>query len=144
MFPSLWLGFHYASDKKWNKDAFFKFHRTFFQALKNEHFRNLSMKEKQTQRHREQICGCQGEGGYRGGWGGSLRLADANYTERMNKQQGPTVQHRELYPVSWDRPWWKILWEKECKSMYDWVTMLHSRNGLNTVNQLSPNKNKHN
>ena len=23
---------------------------------------NLSMKQKQTQRHREQICGCQGEG----------------------------------------------------------------------------------
>ena len=22
----------------------------------------------------------------------------------------PTVQHRELYPISWDRPWWKIAW----------------------------------
>ena len=28
--------------------------------------------------------------------------------------------------------------------MYDWATMLHSRNELNTVNHLSPNKNKPN
>ena len=39
---------------------------------------NLSMKQKQTQRHREQTCGCQ-EGGEAGeGWIGSLGLADAN------------------------------------------------------------------
>ena len=25
-------------------------------------------------------------------------------TFRMDKQQGPTVQHRELYPISWDKP----------------------------------------
>ena len=25
----------------------------------------------------------------------------------MDKQWGPTVQHRELYGVSWDRSWWK-------------------------------------
>lgn len=29
-----------------------------------------------------------------------LGLADANITLRMEKQQGLTVQHRELYPVS--------------------------------------------
>ena len=28
---------------------------------------NISMKHKQTHRHREQICGCQGRGGGRGG-----------------------------------------------------------------------------
>ena len=28
---------------------------------------NLSMKQKQTHRHREQTCGCQGEGGSQGG-----------------------------------------------------------------------------
>ena len=33
---------------------------------------------KQTHRHREQICGCQG-GGAGEGWIGSLGLADANY-----------------------------------------------------------------
>ena len=28
---------------------------------------------------------------------------------RMDKQQGPTVQCRELYPIFWDRPSWKII-----------------------------------
>ena len=47
---------------------------------------NLSMKQKQTHRYREQICGCQG--GSRGGegWNGSLGLADANWYTRMDKQ----------------------------------------------------------
>ena len=33
---------------------------------------------------------------------------------RMDKQGGSPVQRKELYPVSWDRPWWNIIWEKEC------------------------------
>ena len=37
---------------------------------------NLSTKQKQTHRRREQTCGCQGVGE---GWVGSLGLADANY-----------------------------------------------------------------
>ena len=79
---------------------------------------NLPMKQKQTHRHREQTCGCQGGGWVGDGWTGSLGLVDANYyiywvgqkvrsgrpvtlyknpnelfgqTNRMNKQQGPTV-----------------------------------------------------
>ena len=40
---------------------------------------NVSTKQKQTRRHREQTCGCQEGGGVREGWSGSLRLADANY-----------------------------------------------------------------
>ena len=38
---------------------------------------NLSTKQKQTHRHREQTCGCQG--GVGEGRTGSLGLADANY-----------------------------------------------------------------
>ena len=38
---------------------------------------NLSTKQKQTHRHREQTCGCQG--GVGGGWIGNLGLTDANY-----------------------------------------------------------------
>ena len=38
----------------------------------------------------------------------------------MNKQWDPTAQHRELYLISWDRLWRKIVWEKECTYMYDW------------------------
>ena len=34
-------------------------------------------------------------------------------TVRMDKQRGPTVQHRELYPVTWDRTSWKIIGEEE-------------------------------
>ena len=38
---------------------------------------NLSMKQKQTHRHREQTCGCRWGQGEE--WSGSLGLADANY-----------------------------------------------------------------
>ena len=40
---------------------------------------NLSTKQKQTHRHREQTYGCQGGEGVVEGWIGSLGLADANY-----------------------------------------------------------------
>ena len=56
--------------------------------------RNLSMKQKQTHRHRDQISDCQhGEWGWRAGrdglgiWGWWM----LNITFRMDKQQGPTV-----------------------------------------------------
>ena len=39
----------------------------------------LPTEQKQTHRHREQTCGCQGGGGIEEGWTGSLGLADANY-----------------------------------------------------------------
>ena len=56
-------------------------------------------------------------------------------TNHQDKHWGPTVQHRELDPISWERIWWKIIWEKECMYMYDWVTPLYRRNWYNTVNQ---------
>ena len=59
------------------------------------------------------------------GWSGSLGLVDVNYTFRMNKQWGPTAQHREPYPITCDRMWKKI--KKEHIYMYDWVTLLYSR-----------------
>ena len=40
---------------------------------------NISTKQKQTHRHREQTCGCQGGGGVWEGRIGSLGLADANH-----------------------------------------------------------------
>ena len=40
---------------------------------------NISRKQTQTHRHREQTCGCQGGGGAEEGWIGGLRLADVNY-----------------------------------------------------------------
>ena len=43
---------------------------------------NLSAKEKQTHRCREQTWGCQGGGKGEKGYVGSLGLADANYIYR--------------------------------------------------------------
>ena len=40
---------------------------------------NISGKEKQTQRFREETCGCQGRGQVGEGRFGNLGLADANY-----------------------------------------------------------------
>ena len=40
---------------------------------------NLSTKWKQTHRHREQTCGCQGGEDLGEAWVGSLGLADENY-----------------------------------------------------------------
>ena len=38
------------------------------------------------------------------GWTGNVGLVDANYYIQNDRQSGPTVQHKELYPVSRDRP----------------------------------------
>ena len=82
--------------------------------------------------------------GKRGGSGmdGSLGLQMQTITFRMDKQWGPTAQHRELYLISWGRTRWKIVWEKECICVCAWVTTLCSRNWRNTVNQLYSNKSK--
>jgi len=51
---------------------------------------NLSTEQKQTQRPREESCGCQ-EGRQAGArWIGGLQLTDVNYIYRMDKQ-GPAV-----------------------------------------------------
>ena len=36
----------------------------------------------------------------------------------MDKQQGPTVQHRKLYSISCDNPQWKRIW----KNVYVYIT----------------------
>ena len=65
---------------------------------------NLSVKQKQTDRHREQTYGCQGGGGWGtnevGGWDQQIQTI----VYRMDKQQGPTVQHREQYSISYGKP----------------------------------------
>ena len=59
---------------------------------------NLSTKQKQT--HTEiRLVAVKREGE---GWMGQIQTT----TFRMDKQ-GATVQHRELYPISWDKPSWK-------------------------------------
>ena len=52
---------------------------------------NLSTKQKQTHKHREQTCGCQRGEWVEEGWIKSLGLADATIIHRVDKQQGATV-----------------------------------------------------
>ena len=61
-----------------------------------------STKQKQTHGHREQTCACQGEEGRE--WDGLECQGQQMQTIifRMDKQQGPTVWHRELYAISWE------------------------------------------
>ena len=44
----------------------------------------------------------------------------------VDKQWDFAVEHRELYPVTCDGTWWRIMWEKEY--IYDWVPLLHNGN----------------
>ena len=61
---------------------------------------NLSMKQKQIPGHREQTDHCQG--GERvgrdelGGWDEQM----PTITQRLDRQQGLTVEHREAYSIS--------------------------------------------
>ena len=57
-----------------------KYHMiSFICGIQNMTQMNLSKKQKQAHRHREQTCGCQRGGGVREKWTGSLGLADVNY-----------------------------------------------------------------
>ena len=69
---------------------------------------NMSRKQKQTYRHREQTCGCQGRSKLEAGRTGVWQQM-GTITRRMDKQQGPMVWHKELYSVSCDKPKWKRL-----------------------------------
>ena len=65
---------------------------------------NLSVKQKQNYRYREEPSGCQ-EGGGRGrdgvgGWGQWMQAIMYG----MDKNQHATVQHRELYSAFYDKP----------------------------------------
>ena len=78
--------------------------------LNIENQQRKSMKSKadsQTHRHREQTYGCQVQGG-RGRDGlGAWDQQMQTIIQRMDKQQGPTVQHRELCLIPCDKPKWK-------------------------------------
>ena len=68
---------------------------------------NLSAKEKQTHRHREQTWGCQGGGKVGEGYVGSLGLADANYIYIGWINNKVLLYSRELYSISCDKLQWK-------------------------------------
>ena len=69
---------------------------------------NLSMNQKQTHRRRDQTGGCKGVRGWGKGmeWEAEVLTQGINLY-RMDKQQGPTAQHRELYSIPCDKQEWK-------------------------------------
>ena len=50
------------------------------------------------------------------GWGAGLEIIER---QGFNNKWGPTVQHRELCPFSWDRTWWG--WNEKKNVMYVWL-----------------------
>ena len=64
---------------------------------------SLSTKQQQNHRNKEQTVIASGEGGRKwdgwGVWGWQVQII----TFRMDKQGDPAVQHKELYPITYDR-----------------------------------------
>ena len=69
----------------------------------NLYMTQMNLSVKQNQRHRE-TGGCQGRGGWEraelGVW--DQQIQTGKY--RTDKYQGPSVQHRELYLIFYDKP----------------------------------------
>ena len=74
---------------------------------------NLSMKQKQNHGHKEQKGGCQGGQGWERIELGVSDQQMQTGIKRMDKQQGPTVYHRQLYSISCDKPKWKRTCQKD-------------------------------
>ena len=64
----------------------------------------LSIKQKHIRRHRERQCGCRGGGAWWREGLGAWEEQTQTTEYRSDKQQDPTVQHRELDSVSSDKP----------------------------------------
>ena len=67
---------------------------------------NVSMKEKQTHRQREQTCGCQEGGREEGGTDWEFEVSRRpllHLIYRADKQQGPTGD-RELHSIPCNKP----------------------------------------
>ena len=72
----------------------------------------MRIKRKSSDRHREQTYGCQGGWWERDGvgvWGQQMQTIICG----RDKQQGPNVQHRELYSIFYDKPMEKNILKKK-------------------------------
>ena len=76
-----------------------KYSITYTQNLKKMIQINLYTKQKQTHRHRKQTYGCQWG---KGGEGGINWEHGVNRYKLLDKQQGLTVQHKELSSISYN------------------------------------------
>ena len=78
--------------------------------LKTENQQRKSMKPKavsQTHRHREQTYGCQVQGGRGRDGPGVWDQQMQTIIQRMDKQQGPPAQHKELCSIPCGKQKWK-------------------------------------
>ena len=92
---------------------------------------NLSTKQKQTHRHREQTCGCQ-VGVERGmDWEFGVKRCKLLYTGWINKVLVNGTGNYIQYPVinhngkEYEK---EFIYIYICIYMYDWITLLYSRN----------------
>ena len=70
---------------------------------------NMPTKQKQSHRYKEQTYGCQEEEGWEREGLGVWDQQRQTIIYSMEKQQGPSVQHREIYSIFHDEPQWKII-----------------------------------
>ena len=82
---------------------------------------NLSTKQKQTHRHGEQTCDLKGGGweGRKTDWDFGVGRRKLLLIEWINNKVllYSTVYHRELNPISFDKPSWKTILKKK-ESLY--------------------------
>ena len=67
----------------------------------------------------------KGESGWGRGKSGDWDQQIQMTTQKMGKQQGPAVEHRELYLVYSTKPQWKRIWKRIGTN---WITLLYTRN----------------
>ena len=63
---------------------------------------------------------------------GRFGLADVRFIYRMDKQQGPTVQHRELHSISYNKHYIQYCVINHNKDVYMYTESLHCMAGVDT------------
>ena len=89
---------------------------------------DLSAKQKQIMDMEDRLVFARGEGeGV--GWTGNLGLVDANCCFCSGWAMGSCciAQGTISSPITCDGTGWRIMWEKECIYMYNWVNLLYTQ-----------------
>ena len=95
-------------------------------ATKHSTAQTVSTKQKKTHRHREQNCSVPRGRGMGEGWIGSLGL-EIKMQTIIHKMDKSKVLLYSTGGTIFNILWWKED-EKECIYMYNWITLLGSRN----------------
>ena len=98
---------------------------------------NIFTKQQQTCQHKQQSYGHQRGGGTRdklGVWGQNIHTT----IYETGNQQGPTLQHREIYSISCNNLKWKRMLKR---NIYIYESFYYTPEIKQIVNQLYFNKN---